>query len=95
MLTLYTGATVLVTSSGQVTLHFFATRAGKVRLDTGTPPTRTIPIRAGQNLLRVALPGAGSSRARRSRPTHLQLTAISPTGLQGKTWVLKLRYQGG
>ena len=95
VLTLYTGATVPVTTSGQVTLHFFATRAGKVRLETGGAPTRTIPIRAGQNLLRVALPGAGSSRARRARPTHLQLTAISPTGLQGKTWVLKLHYGGG
>jgi hypothetical protein len=41
------------------------------------------------------LPGAGSSRARRARPTHLQLTAVSPTGLQGKTWVLKLSYGGG
>ena len=94
VLTLYTGATVPVTTSGQVTLHFFASRAGKLRLETGGVPTRTIPIRAGQNLLRVALPGAGSSRARRARPTHLQLTAISPTGLQGKTWVLKLRYGG-
>jgi hypothetical protein len=94
VLTLYTGATVPVTAAGQVTLHFFATRAGQLRLDTGGAPTRTIAIRAGQNLLRVALPGAGSSRAGRARPTHLQLTAVSPTGLTGKTWVLKLRYGG-
>ncbi|MGE5691258.1 MAG: hypothetical protein ACM33B_11955 [Pseudomonadota bacterium] len=94
ILTLYTGGSVPVSRAGVVTLHFFSSRSGKLRLETDAPAATTIPIRSGQNLLRVALKGAGSTSARRGRPTYLQLTAVSPTGITGKTWVLKLRYDG-
>lgn len=87
-LTFYTAPVVPVTTAGQVTLHFFASREGKLRIGAGSAPVRTPPIRAGQNLLRLSVkPTGGAARA-----SHLELTAISPTGLTGKTFVLRLRY---
>jgi hypothetical protein len=94
VLTLYTGASVPVLPGGVVTLHFFSSRSGRLKVETDAPSSTSIPIRSGQNLLRVALKGAGSGKARRGRPTYVQLTAVSPTGITGRTWVLKLRYGG-
>jgi hypothetical protein len=94
VLTLYTGASVPVLPGGVVTLHFFSSRSGRLKVETDAPSSTSIPIRSGQNLLRVARKGAGSGKARRGRPTYVQLTAVSPTGITGRTWVLKLRYGG-
>ena len=84
-LRLYTSPTVPVTARGDVTLHFFASREGKLRIEAGAAPVRTLPIRAGQNLLRLSVKAT-------PRPSHLGLTAVSRTGLAGKTYVLRLRY---
>jgi hypothetical protein len=86
-LTFYTSPTVPVAANGIVTLHFFASREGKLRIEAGTA-VRTMPIRAGQNLLRLSVKPAGKAK----RPSHVALTAVSQTGLIGKTMVLGLRY---
>jgi hypothetical protein len=86
-LTFYTAPTVPVTAAGTVTLHFFASREGKLRIRAGGA-TRTMPIRAGQNLLRLSVKPPGGS----ARPAYLELTAVSPTGLVGRTIVLRLRH---
>jgi hypothetical protein len=86
-LTFYTSPSVPVSANGSVTLHFFASREGKLRVEAGAAK-RTMPIRAGQNLLRLSVKPAPGAR----RPAHLGLTAVSQTGLVGKTVVLGLRW---
>jgi hypothetical protein len=84
-LKLYTSPTLPVTARGEVTLHFFASREGQLRIEAGAAPVRTVPIRAGQNLFRLSVKST-------PRPSYLGLTAVSRTGLAGKTFMLRLRY---
>ncbi|HSC90879.1 MAG TPA: hypothetical protein VLB86_04410 [Gaiellaceae bacterium] len=92
-LTLYTQSTVTVGTDRALTLHFFSSRAGTLRVVAGGAPLRSVAIRAGQNLVRLRLP-ARRARATQARPTRLELTTVSPTGETGRTLVLRLRYAG-
>jgi hypothetical protein len=91
VLTLYGPATLHVRADRRVTLHFFSSGAGMLRVAVGGAAVRPLAIRAGQNLLRLRLPPA-AARAPQGRPSRLGLTAVSPTGTTGRTVLLRLRY---
>lgn len=91
VLTLYTPGTLRVGRDRSVTLHFFSSGAGTLRLALGGAALRSAAIRAGQNLLRLRLP-AVAARSPLARPSRLGLTTVSPGGATGRTLLLRLRY---
>ena len=88
-----TSAPLRVTRNGSVTLAFFATNPGSLRITAGGKTLRTVRVKAGQNVVKLRLPvRKAPARHLASRPTRLDLTSISPTGVVGRTFVRKLRY---
>ncbi len=86
-LTLYGPATLPVGARGDVTLHFFSSAAGSLRIAAGGRIVRTVRIRAAQNLLRLRLDLP-------ARPQRLELVAVSTAGRAGKPLVVRVRYGG-
>jgi hypothetical protein len=89
-----TSAPLRVARNGTLTLAFFATNTGALRVAAGGKTLRTVRVKAGQNVVKLRLP-VTKKAARRplaSRPSRLDLTSISPSGVVGRTFVRKLRY---
>jgi hypothetical protein len=83
-----------VARNGTLALAFFATNRGTLRVTAGGKTLRTVRVKAGQNVVKLRLP-VKKRTARRplaSRPSRLDLTSISPSGVVGRTFVRKLRY---
>ena len=89
-----TSSPLRVARNGSLTLAFFATNPGSLRVAAGGKTLRTVRVKAGQNVVKLRLP-VTKRMARRplaSRPSRLDLTSISPSGMVGRTFVRKLRY---
>jgi hypothetical protein len=89
-----TSAPLRVARNGATTLAFFATNPGSLRVALRGKTLRTVRVKAGQNVVKLRLP-VKKKTARRplaSRPSRLDLTSISPSGVVGRTFVRKLRY---
>lgn len=89
-----TSSPLRVARNGSLTLAFFATNPGSLRVAAGGKTLRTVRVKAGQNVVKLRLPVKArvARRPLASRPTRLDLTSISPSGLVGRTFVRKLRY---
>ena len=89
-----TSSPLRVARNGSLTLAFFATNPGSLRVMAGGKTVRTVRVKAGQNVvkLRLQVTKRTARRPLASRPTRLDLTSISPSGAVGRTFVRKLRY---
>jgi hypothetical protein len=89
-----TSAPLRVAKNGTLALAFFATNPGSLRVAAGGKTLRTVRVKAGQNVVKLRLPVKKPAKRRplASRPSRLDLTSISPSGVVGRTFVRKLRY---